>query len=358
MMETKDIPGVLDLFCGCGGLSKGFEEAGYKILLGVDNNAPALDTFSKNHLNSKILNADLSAPGTFEKIEQILDGHKIDVIVGGPPCQGFSLTGRRQFDDERNKLYLAMIETVRRFKPNAFLIENVPGMAALYKGEVRDEIVKRFSEMGYNVNSQILCAADYGVPQIRKRLFFVGIKNGKDKFEFPQPIKIPETYVTCEQAIGDLPSLVDSLGEEVADYCMAPVTDFQKQMRGNCQALYNHVAVNHKEFVKEVIAMVPDGGNYKDLPEGVGESRNFHMAWTRYCSSKPSRTIDTGHRNNFHYKWNRCPTVRESARLQSFPDDFVFLGNKTQQNRQVGNAVPVLLSYAVAKSIKKYLPNV
>lgn len=345
----------IDLFCGCGGLSKGFELAGYDVLLGVDNNAPALETFVKNHKGSKAFNGDLSATGTFEKIEELIDHQQVDVIVGGPPCQGFSLTGRRQFDDDRNKLYLAMIETVKRFKPRAFLIENVPGMATLYKGEVKDEILKRFRKMGYKVSCQILCAADYGVPQIRKRLVFVGLRDGDAEFKFPLPTHTEKNYVTCEQAISDLPSLEKELGEEVSSYENKTLTDYQQLMRGKCKVLHNHVAVAHKDFVKEVIAQVPDGGNYKDLPEGVGSSRNFHMAWTRYRSDKPSRTIDTGHRNNFHYKWNRCPTVRESARLQSFPDDFVFYGNKTQQNRQVGNAVPVLMAKAVGAEIKKYL---
>lgn len=346
---------VIDLFCGCGGLSKGFEMAGYNILLGVDFNEAALKTFTYNHKGSHSLLGDLSDAHTFEEIDEIVGKNNIDVIIGGPPCQGFSLTGRRQFDDERNKLYLAMIETVRHYKPKAFVIENVPGMATLYKGEVRDEIIKRFSEMGYSVNNSILCSADYGVPQIRKRLVFVGILGDESRYEFPKPILSPENYITCEQAIGDLPSLVDSLGDDVSEYESAPITDYQKQMRGNCNVLYNHKAIDHKQFVKDTIAQVPDGGNWKDLPQGVGESRKFHMAWTRYCSYKPSRTIDTGHRNNFHYKWNRCPTVRESARLQSFPDDFVFLGNKGQQDKQVGNAVPCLMAKAIGLQLLKYL---
>ena len=348
---------IIDLFCGAGGLSKGFEEAGYKTLLGVDIEQSALNTFEKNHNGAVGVNLDLSQPDSFDKIDEVLNGRTIDVIVGGPPCQGFSLTGPRNFDDKRNKLYLAMIETVHRYQPKAFLIENVPGMANLYKGAVKDEIIKRFTAMGYNVNCQIVCAADYGVPQIRKRLVFVGLKESKQKFIFPEPILKEEDYITCKQAISDLPPLVDELGTEVSIYSGEPETEFQRKMRGNCDVLYNHVAVNHKDFVKQVIAQVPDGGNYKDLPEGVGTSRNFHMAWTRYASNKPSRTIDTGHRHNFHYKWNRCPTVRESARLQSFPDDFVFTGNKTQQNKQVGNAVPVLLAYVLAKQILRYLNN-
>ena len=248
-----------------------------------------------------------------------------------------------------------MIETVKRYSPKAFMIENVPGMATLYKGEVRDEIIRRFTKMGYKVVSKILCSADYGVPQIRKRLVFIGLKVGEKFFEYPEPTNTPDNYITCEQAICDLPSLVDNVGSDVSEYIMEPQNEFQKALRGNCKILHNHKAVDHKQFVKDTIALVPDGGNWKDLPKGVGESRNFHMAWTRYRSDKPSRTIDTGHRNNFHYKWNRCPTVRESARLQTFPDDFVFLGTKGQQDRQVGNAVPCYMAKAIGLQLLKYL---
>lgn len=345
---------VLDLFCGCGGLSKGFELAGYNVILGIDNDNAALNTFEKNHKNSKGLNADLSDNTTFDTIEKIVGNRTVDVIVGGPPCQGFSLSGPRNFDDPRNKLYLAMIETVNRFRPKAFVIENVPGMARLYGGEVKDEIVRRFEAMGYKVNCKILCAADYGVPQIRNRLVFVGIRDGS-KFEFPEPYLKPDEYVTCEQAISDLPSRENELGKEQDEYSTEPLSDYQKKMRGNTNILYNHVATNHTQMVKDVIAQVPEGGNYKDLPEGVGTSRKFNEAWTRYHSKKPSRTIDTGHRNHFHYKYNRVPTIRENARLQSFPDDFIFYGTRTQQNRQVGNAVPPLLGYAVATELLKYL---
>lgn len=346
---------VLDLFCGCGGLSKGFEMAGYKILLGVDFNEPALKTYARNHDGSKTLCADLSDVETFNKIDSLIEGKSIDVIIGGPPCQGFSLTGPRNFEDDRNKLYLAMVETVRRYMPRAFMIENVPGMATLYKGEVKNEIIERFTQIGYTVSCKIVCAADYGVPQMRKRLVFIGLKDNRVSFSFPEPTHAPENYVTCEQAISDLPSLENELGGDISEYEFEPRTPYQQLMRGNCNVLHNHKAIDHKQFVKDTIALVPDGGNYKDLPKGVGESRKFNMAWTRYRSDKPSRTIDTGHRNNFHYKWNRCPTVRESARLQSFPDDFVFLGTKTQQDRQVGNAVPCLLAKAIGAQLCKYL---
>ena len=204
--------------------------------------------------------------------------------------------------------------------------------------------------MGYHIQYKILCAADYGVPQNRKRVVFVGIKEGE--FVYPE---IRENKVSCSMALSDLPTLEDELGEEVLDYLMQPQNEYQKIMRKNSEVVKNHIAANHSDRVKKIISLVPDGGNYKDLPDEYINSRNFHVAWTRFASDKPAPTIDTGHRHHFHYKYNRVPTVRECARLQSFPDDFIFLGNKTQQFRQVGNAVPPLMAQFIAEQLKKAL---
>ena len=346
---------AIDLFAGCGGLSKGFLDAGFDVVVGVDNDEAALKTFQFNHPGAVAMNADLSKQETFDEIRRIAGSKSIDVVIAGPPCQGFSLTGPRNFDDDRNKLYLAVIEIVRQYKPKAFIIENVPGMATLYKGQIKDEILKRFDDMGYNIDCKVLCAADYGVPQMRKRLIFMGIRKDIGFPRFPDPRFTPENYRTCRDAISDLPSREKELGTEEDRYTQDPTTEYQRLMRGECKVLHNHVATDHKQFVKDTIALVPEGGNYKDLPPGWGESRKFNEAWTRYDGNKPSKTIDTGHRNHFHYKWNRVPTIRENARLQSFPDDFVFFGNKTQQNRQVGNAVPPLLGCALAEELKLIL---
>lgn len=346
---------VIDLFSGAGGLSKGFLDAGFEVILGVDNDKAALSTFELNHNGAKALSLDLSEPKAFTEIEQIIGSKTLDVIVAGPPCQGFSLSGPRNFDDERNKLYLAVIKTVETFKPKVFVIENVPGMATLYKGEIKNEILRRFEKLGYNIDCKILCAADYGVPQVRKRLIFMGVRKDIGVPNFPKPILEVKDYVSCREAIDDLPSREDGIGEDVDKYIVLPKTEYQRAMRGNCNILRNHVGTNHTQLVRDTIALVPEGGNYKDLPEGWGESRKFNEAWTRYDGNKPSKTIDTGHRNHFHYKYNRVPTVRENARLQSFPDDFVFLGTKTQQYRQVGNAVPPLLGFAIASEITKIL---
>lgn len=352
---------AIDLFCGAGGLSKGFMDAGFNIIAGIDNDKDALNTFEKNHHGAIALNEDLSKQETFDKILQVAGDKSIDIIIAGPPCQGFSLTGPRNFDDKRNKLYLAVIEMVRQFAPKGFIIENVPGMATLYDGQIKDEILRRFRLMGYNIDCKVLKACDYGVPQMRKRLVFMGIRKDLGEPQFPEPQFGPGTdhpYRTCRDAISDLPSRNEELGQNVDEYSEAPKTEYQRLMRGKCNTLYNHVATNHKSFVKEVIAQVPEGGNYRNLPDGVGESRTFHMAWTRLDGNAPARTVDTGHRNLFHYEWNRVPTVRESARIQSFPDDFVFTGTRTKQDRQVGNAVPPLLGYALGTAVKNCIHNV
>ena len=346
---------VIDLFSGCGGFSYGFESAGYNIILGVDNEKIALDTFKLNHNNSNVLLADLHLDSTIDEIIKKTEGRKIDVIIAGPPCQGFSLTGTREQSDRRNKLFYSVFKLAEKVKPQAIIIENVPGLATLYNGTAKSEIIRQFEKLKYTHNFQVLYAPDYEVPQIRKRIFFVGLQKYLGTFEFPKPILKEKEYNTCFQAISDLPSREVELGKEQDNYDQTPKTEYQKRMRGECKILYNHTATKHTDHVISVISQVPEGGNHKDLPEGVGDRRKFNEAWTRYHSQKPSKTIDTGHRNHFHYKWNRIPTVRENARLQSFPDHFIFLGTKTQQYRQVGNAVPPLLGFHVAQQLLKYL---
>lgn len=354
-MTNKSKLNAVDLFSGCGGFSYGFQQAGFNILLGVDNDNFALKTFERNHKNAKGLNLDLHLPEAIEKIAKIIGEEKVDVIIAGPPCQGFSLTGTRNEKDKRNTLFYSIFALAERIRPKAIVIENVPGIAKLYNGKAKDEILRLCNEFGYECNYKELFAPEYGVPQIRRRMFFVALSNKIGKYAFPIPTHDQTNYTTCEEAIGDLPSLENDLGSEKMDYPNLPNSAYQKKLRNDSLFLYNHVGTNHTDLVKNVIALVPEGGNYKDLPIGVGQSRKFNEAWTRYHSQKPSKTIDTGHRNHFHYKWNRVPTVRENARLQSFPDDFVFEGNKTQQNRQVGNAVPPLLGFHVGKKLMEYL---
>lgn len=343
---------AIDLFCGCGGLSYGFERAGYNILLGIDNDAKALETFELNHKGSKTILADITNITYNDDIKPLVGDEMIDVVIGGPPCQGMSLSGPRNIDDPRNKLYLSFIRLVKEIQPKAFIIENVPGLVGLFGGQIKDSIIDKFTQIGYSIQYKILCSADYGVPQNRRRVIFVGLKEGV--FTYPEPSK---GLVTCSMALSDLPPLEDKIGEDDQEYASVPLNGYQKLMRKNSNLVKNHIAANHSERVKNIISFVPDGGNYKDLPEEYRNSRKFNVAWTRFASDKPAPTIDTGHRHHFHYKYNRVPTVRECARLQSFPDDFVFLGNKTQQFRQVGNAVPPLMAQKLAETLKKHLKD-
>jgi len=335
---------VIDLFCGCGGFSLGFERAGFNILLGIDIWKDAIQTFRHNHKESQAILADLSVLSPEETLPY-LNGKKIDVIIGGPPCQGFSVAGKRIVDDIRNLLYTNFVHFVSFFKPMAFVMENVPNILSIGGGVVRESIIKDFSELGYTVEYRVLTASDYGVPQNRRRAFFVGFRNGHH-FRFPQPFVANK--ITASEALSDLPEYSVCDGEE---YPSAPQSDYQCLMRSKSAGLYNHQATVHNQKTIDIISLVPDGGNYKDLPAELQDTRKVHIAWTRLNSKKPSFTIDTGHRHHFHYSYNRIPTARESARIQSFPDDFLFTCSRTSQLKQIGNAVPPLMAEAIARSL-------
>lgn len=339
---------VLDLFSGCGGLSFGFENAGFDVKFGIDNWADALKTFDFNHKKSKSILADL---GEID-VQEIIKSNKIkeiDIIIGGPPCQGFSIAGKRELDDERNLLYKSFVEFVKELEPSSFLLENVPNIMSMGKGIVKENIIKDFEKLGYNVHTKIILASNFGVPQNRKRAFFIGFKKVTN-FKFPE--NLAQNFISTKEAISDLPDIEIKDG---SDYPNPIHSEYQKMMRNGNKFLYNHQLTNHTPKTVGIISLVPDGGNYKSLPEHLKDTRKVNIAWTRLNSQKPSFTIDTGHRHHFHYKFNRVPTVRESARIQSFPDKFIFLGSKTSQYKQVGNAVPPILAKHLALEIKKHL---
>lgn len=351
---------VIDLFCGCGGFSKGFEEAGFNICLGIDLWNDALITYKKNFPDAVVINEDIVNVSGKQILETTgMEIGDVDVIIGGPPCQGFSVSGKRMIDDDRNKLYKSFVELVAELQPKLFVMENVPGLIRLFGGRVGEQVVDDFTEIGYTVKYQILSADNYGVPQQRKRVFFVGVNNKKnenpDCYEYPVPftgVGEEAPALTSKDAISDLDFVPDDkvLGEDIP-YELPPQNEYQRTMREESRSVLNHSITLHKPKTKEIIAMVPDGGNYKDLPEELWGTRKVHIAWTRMDSKRPCFTIDTGHNHHFHYRANRVPTVRESARIQSFPDSFEFFGIKTSQLKQVGNAVPPLLAKAIAESV-------
>ena len=355
---------VLDLFSGAGGLSRGFYDAGYEVVLGVDFDKAALKTFKENHGQAEAMNLDLFDHDNIDVIIDFLKNRKIklDVLVGGPPCQGFSVAGPRDMNDKRNTLYTAMVELADRVKPQVVVLENVPGMVQTNGGIGAKRVVEDFAKIGYNMVAKLLYGPDYGLPQIRKRVFFFGLKDNTKEFIFPEATVDKEHYITCEQAIGDLPSLQTAdgeiiYGETIQNYEIPAQNEYQKKMRAHSKNIQNHIGSIPIEKTKYMISLVPEGKNYKALPEQYRGMYKYHEALTRYHSKKPSRTINTGHRSHFHYKWNRIPTVRESARLQSFPDDFIFYGNKSEQYRQVGNAVPPMLGQVVAEALLPYLKD-
>lgn len=340
----------IDLFSGCGGMSLGFEQAGFKSVLAIDCWEDALKTYKCNREGAKTLCADI------EKIDVPQLGHqlgidKVDLIIGGPPCQGFSIAGRRIIDDERNVLYKSFVRFVAAFRPKAFVMENVPNILSMGNGLIKEAIITDFSELGYKVEYEILLASDYGVPQNRKRAFFVGLLSGQS-FNFPK--HTAEVPVTSMEALSDLSegSVIDG-----SIYSVPPQSIYQTKMREDSKGIFNHQVTQHTQKTIDTIALVPDGGNYKDLPLELQETRKVNIAWTRLNSQRPSFTIDTGHRHHFHYCYNRVPTARESARLQSFPDKFIFIGGKGSQLKQIGNAVPPLLSKALAQALIQQICN-
>lgn len=344
---------IVDLFCGAGGLSLGFEQAGFKSVLAIDKWNDAIITYNFNR-NDKVGTTVDIHDFSNEQLKKINKNKDIVGIVGGPPCQGFSLVGTRATNDPRNSLYIEYYRFVSILEPDFFVLENVPGLLSMENGRYKDDIIKRFTELGYNVDFQVLRASDYGVPQSRKRVFFIGLLQSKYNHSFFDFNTLRKTkQVGTKEAIDDLPPLIKD--HETNKYSKKPTNEFQKEMRGKCNILSNHQATIHTQKTIDVISKVPDGGSIRDLPKEYYKIRNYNAAFKRMNSKLPSGTIDCGHRNYFHYSFNRIPTVRESARIQSFPDAYVFCGSKTSQYTQVGNAVPVKLAKEIATQIYKII---
>lgn len=260
----KHILTCVDLFCGVGGLSKGFLDAGYDVVLGVDYDDAALETFRNNHGHTTAIKLDLYNHENLDRIVKFLDEkghHDIDVLVGGPPCQGFSYAGKMDINDKRNFLYLAMVKLTERLKPKVVLLENVLAMIEANGGVGAQRVIEDFKAIGYNMTPKVLFAPDYGVPQVRRRVFFVGIRNSVDPFEFPLPTVQPEDYVTCEQAISDLPSLQteDGLiirGEKIQEYMTPPTSAYQEKMRKNSTKVFNHTGSIPIEKTRKMISLL------------------------------------------------------------------------------------------------------
>ncbi len=328
----------IDLFCGAGGLSLGFDQAGFKNVFAVEFNPDFARTYSKNFKTHKLIVDDIKNISN-DKIDELLAGQEVDVIIGGPPCQGFSIAGnigRTFIDDDRNKLFKEFVRFVAHVKPRMFVMENVAAMATHLKGKTIVEIVKAFENagVGYRVKWEVLNSANYGIAQERRRIVVVGVrKDLETDFIYP---KYEEKTYTIKDVIGDLPVLES----------------------GESSDIPNHVAMKHSAQMLEKMSYVKDGGDRTDIPEEIRPKSGDIRKYIRYASNKPSVCVTGDMRKIFHYEQNRALTSRELARIQSFPDDFVFEGASIQVQQQIGNAVPPKLANKIAVQVEEALKNV
>ena len=311
----------VDLFCGAGGLSKGLEMAGLEGICGLDWFKEACMTYERN-FSHPFINGDIKLPENkalfYETVERQLNGRHLNIVAGGFPCQGFSMAGNRIVDDPRNSLYLELIKIVNRLRPDFVICENVKGLRSMLDGKVEEKIISDFKSIGYEMNVTVLCAADYYTPQKRERVIFIGNRIGLTNYH-PQPMLVPAQYITTGQAIADL-------------------------MNHPEDEAFNHVPTKHREDMAQKILATP---------EGASLYKGYSDAWKKCPWDEPSCTIKENHGGvNLHPKLPRVLTAREMARLQSFPDDFIFMGKKNKQLVQIGNAVPPLLGKAIGLAIR------
>lgn len=361
-MSTKT---VIDLFCGAGGLSEGFRQAGYDVRAGNDFFDAAGETFSTTHQHATFLPGAIQQYSADDFLEAAgLSEGELDVLVGGPPCQGFSVYNhQRGLHDERSSLYHEYLRVVSGLKPNWIVLENVTGMTSAGGGAAVGGILRGLEALGYSVRAEILRAEDYGVPQERRRLVFIGNRVGAPLL-FPKKTHgiglLP--FVTVSDALGDLPQLRNGEDPGVLGYAHEPRSAFQSAMRVGSNGVTNHAAARLSKVNMDRLMHIPQGGSWRDipvdlLPEGMKRAkRSDHtkrygrLSWSGLASTILTK-CDPHWGAYFHPSQDRAITVREAARLQSFPDWFEFKGPRTDQYIQVGNAVPPLLGRAIAKSI-------
>lgn len=364
---------IIDLFAGCGGLSKGFEDAGFESVLAVEKDEWAADTYRFNHPNTMVLTGPVEEQDLTPIKEEQICG-----VVGGPPCQGFSLSGNRDPSDPRNSMFVHFAAAVNLLRPMFFLMENVPGILSAKNAEgehVKDIIISTLSQAGYNVTAEILDASEHGVPQKRRRVFFIGTRNELNidpSRLYPEPRS--ET-ISVLDAISDLPELDrKNRGEEVSKYTTEPATEYQKIMRRGSDELHNHVCMRHTERLIERFKNIKCGQSVADVMEEhsavkrgnakVKSGKTFSQNNFRVFGDQPCPTVPASFQSNFvHPTQHRNFTAREGARLQSFPDTYIFKGQRTlmswekrlSQYNQIGNAVPPMLAKSIAETIIKHL---
>jgi DNA (cytosine-5)-methyltransferase 1 len=383
---------TVDLFCGAGGITEGFRQAGYRCLYGNDCMPEAVQTFAHNHPGAIADCAPIESVDPSKIRRRLgLERGALDVLVGGPPCQGFSINAPERFlNDPRNKLFKHYERFLEEFMPKTFLFENVPGLLSLGDGKVFRQIIKIFTALGYHVTAKILFAAHYGVPQERWRLILLGSRFSE--VQHPEPthysvgranfrggstmtFQLTESdrerllpYVTVSEAIGDLPRLEMGEGAEVIGYTTDAHSAYAQMMRNGSDVTYNHYAAKLSKQNAERMKYVKPGGSWRDiphelLPKGMQRARRSDHT-KRYGRLHPNglagtmlTKCDPHWGTVFLPDQDRALTVREAARFQSFPDAYRFMGSRVSQYEQVGNAVPVLMARAIAIQLREHMES-
>jgi DNA (cytosine-5)-methyltransferase 1 len=367
---------AVDLFCGCGGISVGLEKAGYTVLAGIDIEKRYLASFKHNFPHAKALNTDISAtpPEEFMSLVGVEVG-ELDLLVGGPPCQGFSKNVPRKFrylEDPKNLLVKSFLDYCEALQPKQVLMENVAEMKNGFDESYSSEIISRLTNAGYVVTSTVLNAADYGVPQRRRRAFFLANRFGVE-FSPPRPThtqpnandRISDLFshpahVNVQAAISDLPRVNHGEGADPVSYATRPQSEYQELLRGESAAVKNHVARKLAPTQFERLSSIGPGQGHKDLPLHLQTKGGFSGAYGRLTWDMIAPTITRWVFHPGSGRWGhpedvRTLTIREVARIQSFPDSFEFVGSYNDQAGQLGNAVPPLLAQRIVESMDDQL---
>jgi DNA (cytosine-5)-methyltransferase 1/site-specific DNA-methyltransferase (adenine-specific) len=352
-MEFK----ILDLFCGAGGFSYGFEQhQNFTTVLALDIDEYAGKTFKYNMPNASVVIGDITDNTLKRNMMQQAKELGVNMIIGGPPCQGYSTKGKKMgLADPRNFLFREYLSFVQELQPEVFIIENVKTLLSTAQGWFRDEILNTIKTLGYHAQYGIMNASHYGVPQTRERAIFICSKT----HDIQLPSQTCDTPITVRDAIGDLAYLNSGEGEQQANYRMPATGEYQKMMRKHSQILWNHVASKHKQVAIDKLKMIPPEKGKECLPAHLLGKQKFKTTWGRLKWDEPSPTIDTrfdaaSNGTNNHPCLHRAITPREAARIQSFDDAFVFCGSKVHIRKQIGNAVPPLMAHALAEHINTY----
>jgi DNA (cytosine-5)-methyltransferase 1 len=351
MNVEESIIGV-DLFAGAGGMSLGARMAGIDVRLAIEKESHAARTYAHNHPCTDVVVADVK---NIEKIN-VEKGGKTSILFGGPPCQGFSTSNQktRSSGNDTNWIFTEYIRLIRQWKPDFVVFENVKGIIETEKGIFRDKILHELEASDYTCTSGILCSADFGVPQIRSRFFIIGSRYGI-RVSFPSIIK--EKHVTVHEAIGDLPKLPNGANYNFRPYRRKAHSDYARSMRNGDNGCTNHYVTMNASHIIERYKYIPQGGNWENIPEGLmsnytDRNRCHTGIYRRLCSDRPSVVIGNYRKNMLiHPEEDRGLSVREAARLQSFPDTYEFLGSIGFQQQQVANAVPPILAKVVIDKI-------